>query len=165
LFRSMAKEVISTSEADVTIVFDKNADEDRDYTFDVHTRSGNDTVDMRGVILTHNGQPDIGRKGAVIDLGESEDDRLIISNGRWDAANAVGLASVQRDDDRMFAGVRNVEELVFDGFALDNNGITFDDHAFAAGFKRLTITKRSKLDLLVGEAFARGLEVDAGRKV
>src|SRR5690606_10653801 len=67
-----AKEVISTSEADVTIVFDKNAEEDGDYTFDVHTQSGNDTVDMRGVILTHNGQPDIGRKGAVIDLGESE---------------------------------------------------------------------------------------------
>src|SRR5690606_26895212 len=51
----MAKQVISTSEADVTIDFDRRADRDKNYTFDVQTLSGNDTVDMRGVILTHNG--------------------------------------------------------------------------------------------------------------
>src|SRR5690606_27555469 len=134
----VAKTVESDVAANVHIVFDGEADdvhgEDAEgaadkYGFTVKTGSGNDVVDMSDVTLTRH---------ASIDLGEGDEDRLIITTGR-NAADAVGEefadhGSLSEDDiDVMFKGVRGVEVLEFGG----DDALAFNDDAELAGFEKL----------------------------
>ncbi|HEX7115841.1 MAG TPA: hypothetical protein VF193_11980 [Steroidobacter sp.] len=154
-----AKEFTSTSEADVTVNFVEAAEpggEDWDYAYRVTTLGGNDTVDMSQITLTSK---------ANIDLGAGED-RLVIANGRIEAANAIE-SSDPFVLDRMFQNVRNVEILEIAG-NIGGSGedeIVFDQKAFDAGFEQVVIDECVDLKLQVGEAFNRELSIKAADEV
>jgi|GEM_PF-2481605 len=150
----MAHTVTSTSEANVTVDFDGSADSGGDqaaYTFSVSTAGGNDVVDMRDLVLTSR---------SSIDLGAGTD-RLIISNGRHRADDAMG-GSAPVDEGRMFRNVSNVEELEVHmlGYHHGRDGITFDDDAYEAGFSKLIVGEDSKLTFTLGDEFERDLTVE-----
>ncbi|HEY6642742.1 hypothetical protein [Povalibacter sp.] len=141
----MARSFTSTSESDVTVVFDSAADENADYDFTVSTQDGNDVADLRGLTFSAH---------SSVDLGAGVD-RLVLGNGRLQA-NTVMSGSALLDEGRMFRNVSNVEELEFHG----EDAMTFDDDAFAAGFEKLIVGEYSGLQLTVGDEFERDLAVE-----
>jgi len=141
----MAANVTSTSAANVEVIFASEADGEDQYDFNVSTQSGDDVVDMRDVLFSHRSN---------VNLGDGVD-RLLISNGRHDAEEALG-GSVSTDEGRMFRNVRGVEELQFVG----EDAITFDDDAYNAGFNKLIVEEGSDLQFKVGDEFERDLSVE-----
>src|SRR5690606_32267663 len=160
----VAKEVdAGETDANLRITFHEAAQEihnpedvlltgDEAFGFTVRTSGGDDIVDMRHLVLTNH---------AKIDLGDGEDDRLIIANGNVGAGEALDEQKITDAEeithDEIFQNVTGVEVLEFVGDEPEE--FVFSGHARDAGFQRFEMAAGSDVSVTVLGQFVDRLDI------